>query len=297
MESSRLKSQVLYNRLQALNAKAADANASTVGHLNDMLYQIGGFQNTRAGERKIIKDNDAIHTETGKLISYLHELRVQLIKQAGAAKKQTASAIMLGDARNGFGYQLLAKIGHYSSFLQAINSSLAPIALLPQGVKPKTVDALAQVYFTDESLIGILASLAQLESEVLAFEAEALQGQSEKIAWCGGSMSPIGAYVSAESNEVAAGATYRAEMFLATTLAPKPLSMKVNGQAIPVDKFGHGEITFTANPSSQDRGSIARKSWVGEIKTKWDGKDTVYKVLVPYTVIRRSNSETNLPAH
>ncbi|RZJ93833.1 MAG: gliding motility protein GldM, partial [Hymenobacter sp.] len=123
--------------------------------------------------------------------------------------------------------------------------------------------------------------------EVLKYEADALQKQAEKVGAKTIVFDKLGAFASAESNTVAAGTKYKAELFLTAAASGLKQNMTYNGSALAVDpKTNHGKIEFTARPGSFDAAGNAKASWTGSIRINQNGRDTTFKVTVPYTVTK-----------
>jgi gliding motility-associated protein GldM len=63
--------------------------------------------------------------------------------------------------------------------------------------------------------------------------------------------------------------------------------MTLNGSPLSVDPTtGKGKIEFTATPGGFDAAGNAKKQWTGTIRFKQNGRDTTFKVTVPYTVTK-----------
>jgi len=91
------------------------------------------------------------------------------------------------------------------------------------------------------------------------------------------------ATASAESNVVAPGATYRAELGLVSYYPADKLKMHMtcNGQPVPIGSDGIGQASFRA-PTRP-----GPATWTGAIRLNQNGRDTTFKVTVPYRVARR----------
>nr|GFB90653.1 hypothetical protein [Tanacetum cinerariifolium] len=66
-----------------------------------------------------------------------------------------------------------------------------------------------------------------------------------------------------------------------------PKNMTYNGSPLAVDpKTNHGKIEFTARPGNFDASGNAKANWTGSIRINQNGRDTTFKVTVPYTITK-----------
>jgi gliding motility-associated protein GldM len=122
---------------------------------------------------------------------------------------------------------------------------------------------------------------------VLKYQADALQKQAEKVGAKTIVFDKLGAFASAESNTVAAGTKYKAELFLTAAASGLKQNMTYNGSPLAVDsKTNHGMIEFTARPGNFDASGNAKANWTGSIRINQNGRDTTFKVTVPYTITK-----------
>lgn len=138
--------------------------------------------------------------------------------------------------------------------------------------------------FSRPSLVETLALLAQKEAVIRNYELVALAHQNQKIG-CGLGITfdKVGVFATAESNTVSAGETYKAEMFLTVSNTKAASQMSVNGKPIAIGPDGHGRVEFQV-PSAAGKAQAAKAYWTGTIRTFVNGRDSTFKVLVPYTI-------------
>jgi hypothetical protein len=129
-------------------------------------------------------------------------------------------------------------------------------------------------------VVNALASLTQFESEALAAQASALQRLSRSVGARQLVARPV-AIATAESNMVSPGDTYRAQLLMVSALTGLRPPMTCNGQPIFVDRDGIGQVRFRA-PTRP-----GPATWTGTIRFNQNGRDTTFKVTVPYRVVRR----------
>lgn len=129
-------------------------------------------------------------------------------------------------------------------------------------------------------VINALASLTQFESEVLAAQASTLQRLSRSVEARQLLARPV-AIATAEANIVSPGDTYRAQLLMVSALTGLRPPMTCNGQPISVDRNGIGQVRFRA-PTRP-----GPAAWTGTIRFNYGGRDTTFRVTVPYRVARR----------
>jgi gliding motility-associated protein GldM len=247
-----------------------------------------------------------IRQKSAELVSYLDDAKTTLIEQSNAIDDEgnfRTSALKNTDIpgnlfnNNRLGYEMQEKLNKYPQDLEEMLSELninvsfdriakdaGEIDLFKNDVDVNFKDYVSLNYV--KSPIGaVLAIISQHQNEVLNIEAEALAKITSSL---GGFVifeaDNLKARISANSNVVAAGTTFEAEMFLASSSSSTELRMTAGGREIPVEE-GFGQINFTVPPASSydDRG-LAPRSLKGEIAVPIDGVDSVFSIDYEYFV-------------
>ena len=150
----------------------------------------------------------------------------------------------------------------------------------------RTLHPAARLNLTEPDVGGLpvvvaLARLAQLEDDIRTAEINALGHVSSQISNSRLKQRLV-AFASAESNQVAPGNLYKARLYLTTALGPLPgvIQMRCNGQPVPVDSNSMGHVRFVA-PNQ-----LGPTTWTGTIGFQVGGRDTLFRVRVPYRVAR-----------
>lgn len=231
-----------------------------------------------AAELRVLHQAEALRDSTRQLVSYLHQLRGRLVHQTGnelyfrqlAGHREVAA--LLGSSATADTLQ--RQLRTYAGYLRQI--APAADALVPSVPAPD---------FTGASVAGALATLAQQETLLLLREAGALATLQQRIEK-NVSKKSYRALASAEDNEVMPGATYRASFGLAAALyRPTGFAMTANGAPVAIGPDGFGQVAFAVPPL----GGAARRqaSWVGSITVRTNGRESTFRVRVPYTIVRR----------
>lgn len=149
-------------------------------------------------------------------------------------------------------------------------------------VQSDTTPLVAPDFTETTPVVEALADLSQLESEVLARQTFALQRIVESVGARNWLTQPL-LTATAESNVVAPGATYRAQLGLAGYFSANELKMTMtcNGRPVPAGPSGTGLVRLRA-PTCP-----VPATWTGTIRINQNGRDTTFKVVVPYRVARR----------
>jgi gliding motility-associated protein GldM len=291
------KFKLIDDSLVDVNAKTDKAADGTVKGIQEAVAK----NRNQAADQQVLKQSEEIREKTKEMVAYIDQVRDKLItatenSKAGDFHNMEATdkvaITMLGGAKNGLAYPLKDKLNGYADFIKQYVPDAAPLALDAK-VDPKVTDKeqkgknFAEFNFENTPVVAALAVLSQKETEVLKYQADALQKQAEKVGAKTIVFDKLGAFASAESNTVAAGTKYKAELFLTAAASGLKQNMTYNGSPLAVDpKTNHGKIEFTARPGNFDAAGNAKANWTGSIRINQNGRDTTFRVTVPYTVTK-----------
>jgi gliding motility-associated protein GldM len=293
-----LKFKFIDDSLTDVNAKTDKAADGTIKGIQEAVAK----NRNQAADQAVLKQSEEIRSKTKEVVAYLASVREKLVaateNDKGKNEYKNMSAedkvaiTMLGGSRNGLAYPMQKTLNDYSSYIGQFVPGAAPLALDAK-TDSRVTDPeqknknFAELNFENTPLVAALAVLSQKETEVLKYEADALQKQAEKVGAKTIVFDKLGAFASAESNTVAAGTKYKAELFLTAAASGLKQNMTYNGSALAVDpKTNHGKIEFTARPGNFDASGNAKASWTGSIRINQNGRDTTFKVTVPYTITK-----------
>ena len=290
-----LKFKFIDDSLLSVNDKTSMAADGTVKGIQAAVVK---NQNT-ARDKAVLVQSEEIRLKTKELVSYLRGVREQLLKATentvndmkNMSGEDKVAITMLGGKQNGIAYSTLKpKLNEYAAYMKQYVPDAAPLALDGKEdarvTKDQSTKNFAELNFENTPVVAALATISQKETEILELEAEALRKQAEKVGAKTIVFDKIGAFASAESNTVAAGTKYKAELFLtasATSISPR---MTLNGSSLSVGPDGKGKVEFTARPGGFDASGNAKSSWTGTIRFNQNGRDTTFTVKVPYTITK-----------
>lgn len=141
-------------------------------------------------------------------------------------------------------------------------------------------DSVQLTTLANAPIVEALTALAQTESDILACEARIIQLLNRKLATLELQAQVI-AVAAAESDRVAPGTTYKAWLGLVKSLSGSSVRMTCNGHSLPIGADGAGIVRFRA-PTRP-----GPATWTGTIRLNQNGRDTTFRVTVPYRVVRR----------
>jgi hypothetical protein len=274
--------QVLTYSLEQANERELAENAAYGAH---MRMRIGWLHNKPPRNLALVQllaRCDTIQVGAARLRERLRESR-QLLRKSAPDQP-------LSPTQRAATTRLLGQLVAYQATLHALDARLILPRLVPPILAGNAIASPTDFYFRDATATEALAALAQLEATILTSEGAALLAQSTMLA-CGGNIifDKVGAWVIAESNTVAAGTEYRADLVLASSLTIAGMDMSANGQSIAVQPDGIGRVRFTADPSLLGNKQEVTAYWNGLIRVKsayTQSGDTTYKVRVPYHIVR-----------
>jgi len=248
---------------------------------------------------------EEIRAKSTELYNYLEEAKTTLIEQSNAINDEgnfKTSALKNVDIpgnifnNNRLGYEMQEQLNQYPEELSQILADLdiqrsfekiakdaEEIDLFKNDVDVNYKDYVNLNYV--KSPIGaVLAIISQHQNEVLNIESEALSAITSSLGEFIFEADNLKARIAANSNVVAAGTTFEAEMFLASSSSSTELKMTADGREIAVSD-GFGQIEFPVAPASNydDRG-LAPRTLRGEIVVPIGGEDSVFNIDYEYFV-------------
>ena len=293
-----LKFKFIDDSLIGVNDKTSAAADGTVKGIQAAVVK----NQNQARDKEVLAQSEEIREKTKAMVAYLRDLRDKLVTTTenvkGATEYKNMSAedkvaiTMIGGKKNGYAYPMKSKLNEYTSYIKTYVPSAQPLAMdgredpLVKTMPEQNHKDFAELNFENTPLVAALAVLSQKETEVLKYEAEALSAQAQKVGAKTIVFDKIGAFASAESNTVAAGTKYNAELFLTAAASSIHPSMTLNGSSLSVGPDGHGKVSFMARPGNFDAAGNAKATWTGTIRFNQAGRDTTFKVLVPYTITK-----------
>ncbi len=246
-----------------------------------------------------------IRTMSREIFTYLEGIKEEVIIQSNALNDEgnfrTAALKNVEVPGNIFnnnrvGYEMQDKLNAFPVEVNGILSSLginmtfddiakdaADIELFKNDREVNFKDYV-NLNFVKSPVGAVLAIISQHQNEVLNIESEALIAITNSLGSFIFEADRLMARVAANSNVVAAGTKFEADLFIASASSGAELRMTADGRTVPVVD-GFGKIEFPVAPASNydDRG-LSRRTLRGEIIVPIGGVDSLISVDYEYFV-------------
>lgn len=266
-------------------------NAATVKSISAAVEDKGN----READVAVLDKAKEVRERTDKIVSYMERLKKEIVdytggydegKLVGAKDMDKIATYMIREKR---GDTLKNMLDGYVGWLsQTVNKEFGPVALNgkedPYWSKfpnQRSKD-FKELMFESAPTAAGLASMSQLEGKLMDYEEEALVILGQNVGAKDISFDKIVPMVLPESQIVAAGAKYKAKMFISASASGITPTMKYNGSSIPVDSEGFGRVEFTAKADKYDKNGHQNKKFLAEITIG----DSTFREEIPYTVAR-----------
>jgi len=283
VSSSVLDKFILINKsLEQGVALKMQENAKSLDRIQAAVQEMGN----REGDIKILNIALSVRKDAQSVVGHIDSLKSQLITLSGGKEKKTGRLKGLKDdavvarlmINNAQGSKLKTVLnGYMKKLTQKTGKKYAPIALdardsaLFQDDPNQANKDFVTLNFDKTPLGAALATLSQFASEVVYAEAIALEELARSVGAQDVRFDSLTPLVKPQSNIVAAGAQYKAELFLAASSSGVNPEMTIDGKAIRVTE-GVGKIEFLASPGNYDKDGLAKKTFKAAIKLKLPGK-------------------------
>ena len=314
VSNSVLDKFVLINRsLEVSVHEKGGINAATVDRIAKAVSQSGNTSK----DVKVLENARVVHTETAKTVEILEKYKQFFIDKTGGVDEngsyignkdiETVSNYMV---KQGHGEQFKKVLNQYSALLrrkmfetikvvgdtadtELINAEFHDLARDAKDIEGFKEDpdqrrkSFAELQFGfNTPMVAALASVSQMQSEVLGQESLALEELSRRVGADFIKFDRILATVNPVSQTVASGGIYEAEMFISASSSGLKPTMAVDGAKIPVVD-GKGKVRFKAVSKSFDEHGLAKKTYVSSITVKLPGgRDTTYVTPQTYYVAK-----------
>jgi gliding motility-associated protein GldM len=281
VSSSVLEKFVLIsNSIDENIAYQKNINQATIERIKSVVKELG----SRKGDVSILDKAVEVNSLSDKVISYIENLKQTLIKNSGGIAKNgiikglkndgVVATLMLTNKK---AEELKNMLDNYVQKLSDISGNkYRSIALDAKDIGFLKNDPnqhnkkFDQLNFQKTPLAAALATLSNFQSSVIYLEADALEGLARSVGAKDMKFDTVLPMIRPDSNIVAAGLNYKAELFLTAYSSSVSPEMFINGKKIDV-KGGIGIVNFPATSSTYDNSGMARKTFQASIKMKMPG--------------------------
>jgi len=299
------KFKFLDDSLQHANETADQDNTK----LEKSIQKAVSDNGNKPADIAVLNQADKVRKEAAEIKAYIDALRKEIIDKTGGledpedlqsmykgAKEETAIEIlMVGGNKNGKGYALQKEVNAFVDDLNKVMAGKKTFDYIAKNAKddkriPKKSEQhnkdFAELNFAQTPMVAAMATLSNLEAEVLKHETDALAYLSTEVGASELKFDNVFAMYRADSRVVAAGTKYTAELFMAASSSTLKPTITVDGRSLTVDPSGRGKLEFTATGGAYDAEGNAKKTWNGKITIKNKGKDTTFDVKGEYVVAK-----------
>lgn len=298
------KFQLLNNSLERANSAANGNNEKSVKAIEkEIREKPGGAQYADVLQKAL-----EVRKVTTEMDNYISGLKQEIVNAGGGLDAETGGVknpseeekvaiLMVGDAKNGKGYELKKKLNDFAVQLQkfaapntkfpelAVDAAQDP-ALAKTDNITKSKD-FTELYFAQTPVPAALAVLSQKQSEVRRLEGEVLEYLASQVGIKEIKFDEIFAVVIPDSRSVVAGQKYKAEVAIGAYSKSITPRISINGSALPV-KDGKGLYEITASGGEFDKNGQLKRSYKATVSyPSPDGsmksveKEETYTVLKP----------------
>jgi gliding motility-associated protein GldM len=266
-----------------------------------------GSKSDKPNVKEAVQNAEEVRKSTKEVVAYIEDIKKKMLAESGAAGIDEAFindhsskvADMMMDKKDGKGVGVLfqKKLEDYRKQLEKLTGKpFTTLTKSPEQMpefkdneKHKNKDYLT---FTFENTppVAAYASVTQLQTEVLAQEAQALTILAEKAGAGVVKFDKIVPMVRPVSSIVAAGAKYQADMFITASASGVVPEMYYNGSKLQVvdDPTGvkMGKVEFVAKGGSYDKDGMSKQSFKAKIMIDGEPYETDVQYMVAQPVIK-----------
>lgn len=233
---------------------------------------------------------------------WIEQLKAEMMRVSGSSQidekiindHSSKVATMMIDKKSPWGVKFEETLNNYVKELNGITGlEFNTLARAPKDIPVFATDQdhirkdFLTFTFANTPVIAALASVTQIQSEVLEYESVALRKLAEDAEAATVRFESIIPMVKPKSSVVAAGAAYEADMFISASSTSLSPEMFYNGKPIPVEAdpvtgVKMGKVKFTATAANFDAQGNAKQSFKAEIRLN----DEVYDQTIEYIVAK-----------
>ncbi len=287
---------------KALYGAARDIDTKNTLTLSSIQKEVEKKGN-RGGDIKALDKAKIVRKITSETLEHLDTLREKFVTITGGRDLETGKLIGGSDydkvsnymLNKGHGEELAEELNEYANQLTKLTGNqfgkLARDANEIEGVKDdpnQNVKDFSEYYFGHTPTAAGMATISHLETEVLRYEQKALEDIAEEVGAKDVSFDQIVPLVRPNSNVVASGAKFQADLFLAASSSSISPKFMLGGKELPIESdevtgIKYGKIEFTARASNFDPKTLmANASFEAEIELN----DSIYRIKHNYQVVK-----------
>lgn len=283
-----------------LNQLIVDTEKSNQQQLNKIIEEGGKSEVEKI--KSAVQRAQKVREVTAATTAWIEGLKKKMLEVSGSDKVDekvinnhgSAVATMMIDKKSPWGRDFEAKLNDYVKQLNELTGmSFSTLARAPKDIPEFANDPdhvrkdFLTFTFENTPVIAALASVTQIQSEVMEYESAALTKLAEEAGAATVRFETIIPMVRPKSSVVAAGASYEADMFISASSSALSPEMFYNGTPLkvevdPATGIKMGKVKFTARGGTYDAKGQSKQSFKAEIKLN----DQVYPQTIEYIVAK-----------
>jgi gliding motility-associated protein GldM len=283
-----------------LNQLIEETEKSNNQQLNKIIEEGGKSEVEKI--KSAVERAQKVRELTASTSAWIEGLKKKMLEVSGSDKVDekvinnhgSAVATMMIDKKSPWGRDFEAKLNDYVKQLNALTGeNYGTLARAPKDIPEFANDPdhirkdFLTFTFENTPVIAALASVTQIQSEVLEYESAALRKLAEEAGAATVRFENIIPMVRPKASMVAAGAAYEADMFISASSSALSPEMFLNGSPLPIELdqatgIKMGKVKFTAKGGSYDAKGQSKQSFKALIKLN----DKEYAQTIEYTVVK-----------
>ncbi|MBX2969180.1 MAG: gliding motility protein GldM [Cyclobacteriaceae bacterium] len=285
---------------ETLGQLIEDTEKNNASQLASILKE--GGKSEKAEIKDAVQKAQKVRDLTASTTKWIDELKKEMLKVSGSEEvnekiindHSSKVATMMIDKKQKWGKEFEATLDNYVKELNALTGEkFGTLAKAPKDIPIFAADKdhvrkdFLTFTFENTPVIAALASVSQIQTEVLEYESVALRKLAEKAGAARVAFENIIPMVRPKASVVAAGATYEADMFISASSSALSPEMTLDGKSIPVELdpttgIKMGKVKFTASGGNYDATGRAKKTYQAVIKLN----DEEYPSTIEYEVVK-----------
>jgi gliding motility-associated protein GldM len=297
VSSSVLDKFILINKsLEKSIQKQEAENSIRLERIKKLVSETGN----RAKDIEVLNLALAIRKETNQALAYVESLKGEMIEKSGGKDPKTGRPKSIKDDAGVA--QIMLNAGKADELKKLLNGYMEHLSKHGYKVyKPIALDAkdsdlfkndpnqqsktFAVLNFEKTPLGAALATLSQFATEITYAEADMFEILAGKLGADDVKFDKIFPLIKPQSNIVAAGSKYEAELLVAASSSVFEPEMFMDNTKLNVQS-GVGKISFLTTPGSYDKNGLAKKTFKAAIRLKVPGGDSTFYTDVDYFVAK-----------
>ena len=301
VDTAVLEKFVLINQsFENTNAEKVTDNINKVEAIRAAVDDSGN----RSEDLKVLEQAEQVRANARALLVYMNQVKDSIANMTGGKDSNgkykgytDTDAISRFMVKLGNGDTLKIRLNNFSSFIAGeIFEDTFSINKLARDASE------IGIYRDDESyrhlpfkelnfgyntpMVGGLASISQLQSDLINLEIKALDKLAASVGAADLKFDVVSLTTLPEQRVVAAGAKYKAQLFLSAASSVIVPVMTANGDTLDVTN-GRGYYEFIVKGDRYDKNGLSQQSYIGSISvTLPGGKDTTFVDTIDYYVAR-----------